>query len=103
MQMPFTLPLGLSFWRRNRQLFLTRSGSSALVCVGWGPYAYFRVLEESRSGAQATSMVNLHNVQATDSEVGNQEDANSSDGFMGLHLANHPSALTLEELEAGRR
>ncbi|GMN28207.1 hypothetical protein TIFTF001_001962 [Ficus carica] len=70
---------------------------------GWGPYAYFRVLEESRSGTQATSMVNLPNAQATDSEVGNQEDANSSDGFMGLHLANHPSALTLEELEAGRR
>lgn len=72
-------------------------------CVGWGPYAYFRVLEESRSGAQATNMVSMHNVQATAPEVDNQEEEGSH-GFMGLHLAdNNQSALTLEELESGRR
>ncbi|EXC20532.1 Putative lipid phosphate phosphatase 3 [Morus notabilis] len=69
---------------------------------GWGPYAYFRVLKESRSGGQATGMVNMHTVQATNSEVGNQEDENSSNGLLGLHLANNPLALTLGELESGR-
>lgn len=70
---------------------------------GWGPYAYFRVLEESRSGGQATGMVNMHTVQATNSEVGNQEDENSSNGLLGLHLANNQLALTLGELESGTR
>lgn len=61
------------------------------------------MLEESRSGGQATGMVNMHTVQATNSEVGNQEDENSSNGLLGLHLANNPLALTLGELESGRR
>ena len=77
----------------------------AVLCVhvGWGPYAYFRVLEESRSHTQATNMVNMQNMQPTPSEVVNQEEYRHSDGFMGLHLADSPSALTLEELESGRR
>ena len=73
------------------------------VSVGWGPYAYFREIEASRSRTQATNMVNMQNVQSAESEVENQEEDRHSDGFMGLHLADTPSALTLEELEAGRR
>ncbi|XP_030492023.2 lipid phosphate phosphatase 2 isoform X1 [Cannabis sativa] len=70
---------------------------------GWGPYAYFRVLEESRPSAQAANMVDMRNGRAAQADVGNQEEEGSSHGFMGLHLADDQSALTLEELETGRR
>ncbi|XP_068335729.1 lipid phosphate phosphatase 2-like isoform X2 [Pyrus communis] len=69
---------------------------------GWGPYAYFQVLEESRSGTQVTSTVNASNVQVIDSRVGNQVDETSIHGCMGLTLA-RDSGSALEDLESGRR
>ncbi|CAN6700389.1 unnamed protein product [Malus baccata var. baccata] len=69
---------------------------------GWGPYAYFQVLEESRSGTQVTSTVNASNVQVIDSRVGNQVDETSIHGCMGLTLA-RDSRSALEDLESGRR
>ncbi|XP_034207901.1 putative lipid phosphate phosphatase 3, chloroplastic isoform X4 [Prunus dulcis] len=69
---------------------------------GWGPYAYFQVLEESRSVTQAATIVNGSNVQVTEAWVENQEDETSIHGCMGLSLA-HNSGSALEELESGRR
>ncbi|KAM1011865.1 hypothetical protein FF1_047000 [Malus domestica] len=69
---------------------------------GWGPYAYFQVLEESSSGTQVTSTVNASNVQVIDSRVGNQVDETSIHGCMGLTLA-RDSGSALEDLESGRR
>ncbi|ONI17256.1 hypothetical protein PRUPE_3G148800 [Prunus persica] len=69
---------------------------------GWGPYAYFQVLEESRSVTQAATIVNGSNVQVTEARVENQEDETSIHGCMGLSLA-HNSGSALEELESGRR
>ncbi|ONI17257.1 hypothetical protein PRUPE_3G148800 [Prunus persica] len=70
--------------------------------LGWGPYAYFQVLEESRSVTQAATIVNGSNVQVTEARVENQEDETSIHGCMGLSLA-HNSGSALEELESGRR
>ncbi|CAL9012786.1 unnamed protein product [Prunus brigantina] len=69
---------------------------------GWGPYAYFQELEESRSVTQAATIVNGSNVQVTEARVENQEDETSIHGCMGLSLA-HNSGSALEELESGRR
>ncbi|TQE10515.1 hypothetical protein C1H46_003853 [Malus baccata] len=69
---------------------------------GWGPYAYFQVLEELRSGAQVTSTINGSNVQVTEARVENQVDETSNHGCMGLTLA-RGSGSALEDLESGRR
>ncbi|XP_048439745.1 lipid phosphate phosphatase 2-like isoform X4 [Pyrus x bretschneideri] len=69
---------------------------------GWGPYAYFQVLEEMRSGAQVTSTINGSNVQVTEARVENQVDETSNHGCMGLTLA-RGSGSALEDLESGRK
>lgn len=66
--------------------------------LGWGPYAYFRVLEESRQ--QAMNSVNSRNGQATEDLVESEQDG-SSNGFLGLHLAGNSSS-TLLDAESGR-
>ncbi|KAJ4822397.1 putative lipid phosphate phosphatase 3, chloroplastic [Turnera subulata] len=66
---------------------------------GWGPYAYFRVLEESRSGRQTTNATNPGNAEP-ESTDGNQEDESS--GFMGLHLARDGNE-EVDDVESGRR
>ncbi len=73
-----------------------------ILFIGWGPYAYFRVLEESRASAQAANAVNGRNVQAMEAQVGNEQDERSIHGCMGLSIA-HNSSTILEEVESGRR
>lgn len=72
--------------------------------VGWGPYAYFRVLEESHANTNATNIANLQQQDAMAGEVQvvNQEEERSDGGFMGLHLARNSSS-TLEEIDSGNR
>jgi hypothetical protein len=74
--------------------------SSDLLHAGWGPYAYFRELEESGAYSQAAATVNPLNAEPMDSHVESKEDDN--DGFLGLHLA-RDSTMPLEDVEAGRR
>ncbi|XVF71563.1 hypothetical protein PTKIN_Ptkin12aG0048200 [Pterospermum kingtungense] len=69
---------------------------------GWGPYAYFRVLEESHANTNATDVVNLQDAMAGEAQVMNQEEERSDDGFIGLHLARNSSS-TLEDIESGKR
>lgn len=59
-----------------------------LVCTGWGPYAYFRSLEEFRAQTQAASAVNMQDVEA---QVENQRDT-----ITGLSLT-HDSSPRQEE------
>lgn len=75
-----------------------------ILFIGWGPYAYFRELEESRSSTQAANAVNGCNVQAMEAQpqVDNAHDERSIHGCMGLTLARN-SNTTLEEIESGRR
>ncbi|XP_015880043.1 lipid phosphate phosphatase 2 isoform X2 [Ziziphus jujuba] len=70
---------------------------------GWGPYAYFRVLEESRVGTQAPNPTSIHNDQALEVQVEEQHERRRSNGCLGLSITNDDSSLTLEELESGRR
>ncbi|OAY31376.1 lipid phosphate phosphatase 2 isoform X1 [Manihot esculenta] len=59
---------------------------------GWGPYAYFQALEESRSNATAGQTTNVLNMQAMDVEA------------VSLQLRENGNAFTsLDELESGRR
>ena len=75
-----------------------------ILFIGWGPYAYFRELEESRSSTQAVNAVNGCNVQAMEAQpqLDNAHDERSIHGCMGLTLARN-SNTTLEEIESGRR
>ncbi|XP_010549902.1 PREDICTED: putative lipid phosphate phosphatase 3, chloroplastic isoform X2 [Tarenaya hassleriana] len=64
---------------------------------GWGPYAYFRVLEDSRT--QVTiAVVPQHDQNAGD----NRDEDGSGHGFMGLHLAENPDLRREEDVESGR-
>ncbi|KAK9272595.1 hypothetical protein L1049_002969 [Liquidambar formosana] len=69
---------------------------------GWGPYAYFKVLEESRASTQAANGVNSLNVHAGEAQVENQQDEGTNHTCMGLSLGGDSNSI-LEEMEAGRR
>jgi len=78
-----------------------------LFSAGWGPYAYFRMLEETRGMPQAPNAQNGNRAQLaqlTEAQVENQE-GQSHHGCMGLTLTgNGNQTSTLEdELESGRR
>ncbi|KAJ7975773.1 lipid phosphate phosphatase 2-like [Quillaja saponaria] len=67
---------------------------------GWGPYAYFRMLEESRANTQPADAHNAYTNHTTEAQMENQEER-SHHGCMGLTLARN-SSTTLEEMESGR-
>ncbi|KAF9664006.1 hypothetical protein SADUNF_Sadunf17G0111100 [Salix dunnii] len=67
---------------------------------GWGPYAYFRELEESSAYSQAADTVNAVNAEPMDSHVESKED--DGGGFLGLHLA-RDLTMPIEDVESGRR
>lgn len=74
-----------------------------LFSAGWGPYAYFRMLEESRGMAQAPNAQNASRAQLTEAQVENQE-GQSHHGCMGLSLSrNQNQSPTLDEIESGMR
>ncbi|KAF6145869.1 hypothetical protein GIB67_028864 [Kingdonia uniflora] len=65
---------------------------------GWGTYAYFRMLEESRS-AESASAVNGLNAQRMEVQVQQQEERNNHE-FLGLSDAHDTN---LNDIEYGRR
>ncbi|WCJ25316.1 lipid phosphate phosphatase 3 [Euphorbia peplus] len=72
---------------------------------GWGPYAYFRVLEESRRRAQPSSArrqasmgSNQLNSVTNETEVENEDES----GGLGLHLIS-TSNLPREDVESGSK
>ncbi|KAF8399069.1 hypothetical protein HHK36_014935 [Tetracentron sinense] len=64
---------------------------------GWGTYAYFRMLEESRVSTQPANAVNSHNGQAIEIQIVNQEDERSSNAFLGLSVE-RGSSPTLDKI-----
>lgn len=62
--------------------------------VGWGTYAYFQILEESRS--------NVNNVKTSEAMVEIQQNERKSNSVIGISLSGSPS-LPVEDLESGRR
>ncbi|KAK6255751.1 hypothetical protein QUC31_017414 [Theobroma cacao] len=67
---------------------------------GWGPYAYFQVLEESLVSTQATNVENQQDATAEEVQMANQEEERSDN--VGMHLACNASS-TLEDMESGKR
>ncbi|XP_050228842.1 lipid phosphate phosphatase 2-like isoform X3 [Mercurialis annua] len=68
---------------------------------GWGPYAYFRVLEELHGSAQASGAINLINSETAEARVENEDESN---GFLGLHLADASNLPTeTVDIEHGPR
>ncbi|TKY64819.1 Lipid phosphate phosphatase 3 [Spatholobus suberectus] len=68
---------------------------------GWGPYAYFRMLEESRGMTQVPNVQNSGQAQLTEAQVESQE-GQDCHGCMGLSLSRDHYA-TLDDIESGRR
>jgi len=58
---------------------------------GWGPYAYFQALEESRSNTNAGQSMNALDLQPVNAHVVSQQGRQNGDDF-----------ASLEELESGR-
>ncbi|KAF7130301.1 hypothetical protein RHSIM_Rhsim10G0073100 [Rhododendron simsii] len=69
---------------------------------GWGPYAYFRVVEELRASTQAANNVNTQNGQPREAHMESQHHERSSNAFIGISLAGDTSS-TPEDLESGTR
>ncbi|XP_058185270.1 putative lipid phosphate phosphatase 3, chloroplastic isoform X6 [Rhododendron vialii] len=68
---------------------------------GWGPYAYFRVVEELHASTQAANNVNTQNGQPREAHLESQHHERSSNAFIGISIAGDTSS-TLEDLESGR-
>ncbi|OMO80290.1 Phosphatidic acid phosphatase type 2/haloperoxidase [Corchorus capsularis] len=67
----------------------------------WGPYAYFRVLEESVANTQANNVASRQDAMTGEVQIGNHEEERTDNGFMGLHLARSASS-TMEDIESGK-
>ncbi|XP_027353520.1 lipid phosphate phosphatase 2-like isoform X2 [Abrus precatorius] len=68
---------------------------------GWGPYAYFRMLEESRGMTEAPNVQNSGQAQLTEVQAESKQ-GQSCHGCMGLSLS-HDHTETLDDVESGRR
>ncbi|BAT83010.1 hypothetical protein VIGAN_04010300 [Vigna angularis var. angularis] len=68
---------------------------------GWGPYAYFRMLEESRQMTQGPNVPNSGHAQLTEVQAESEEGQEGCHGYMGLSLSRDRNA-TLNDIESGR-
>ncbi|XP_077210612.1 lipid phosphate phosphatase 2-like isoform X2 [Tasmannia lanceolata] len=67
---------------------------------GWGPYEYFRMLEETHASSQLTNVTNSLSVQPMEVEIVNSiAEGSNETGFNRACNGN----LVLDEMEAGRR
>ncbi|KAB1211244.1 putative lipid phosphate phosphatase 3, chloroplastic [Morella rubra] len=68
---------------------------------GWGPYAYFRMLEESRKSSRAANAMAASNLQIMEAQVENeQQHERQSRGRLCVSLERN-SISRLEEIESG--
>ncbi|KAL3032456.1 hypothetical protein AAZX31_02G084800 [Glycine max] len=67
---------------------------------GWGPYAYFRMLEESRGMTQVPTVQNSGQELLAEAQVESQEEQGLH-GCMGLTLSRDHNA-TFDDVESGR-
>ncbi|PQP96647.1 lipid phosphate phosphatase 2 isoform X2 [Prunus yedoensis var. nudiflora] len=69
---------------------------------GWGPYAYFKALEETRSNTHAASPVNALSVQVMGAQNVNERQRKNGDGFAAFS-ADRYTSIRLDEMESGER
>ncbi|KAA8529104.1 hypothetical protein F0562_034097 [Nyssa sinensis] len=67
---------------------------------GWGPYEYFRALEELRANPQLNPPANGLTLLATEGQVVNQQSGPHSNAFIPL---GHNSSSSVVDIESGRR
>ncbi|KAG6655815.1 lipid phosphate phosphatase 2-like isoform X3 [Carya illinoinensis] len=67
---------------------------------GWGPYAYFRALEESSTNTNTVHQMDALNVPAMGIQVVNQQTGQNENEAFSL---NRRLSSTLDEMESGRR
>jgi len=68
--------------------------------AGWGPYAYFRMLEESRQMGQVPNVPNSGHAQLTEVQA-ESEEGQDFHGCMGLTLSRDRNGI-LNDVESGR-
>ncbi|KAI4357739.1 hypothetical protein L6164_001670 [Bauhinia variegata] len=68
---------------------------------GWGTYAYFRAMEQSRSNTDTAQNQNAINVDALEAQVMNQGRRTNSDTFMSLSSQHQFPSPALEAMELG--
>lgn len=74
--------------------------TSANICfVGWGPYAYFRVLEESLVNRRVPDAANTRSTQLGVTQSEPQQNDRNSKGVASNDASTHQ---TVEDLESGR-
>ncbi|XP_054786784.1 lipid phosphate phosphatase 2-like isoform X2 [Prosopis cineraria] len=67
---------------------------------GWGPYAYFRMLEETSATTQTLGAQNSGHAQPTEAQEENQE-SQSYIGCVGFSVERNHHIATLDEMECG--
>lgn len=69
-----------------------------MLFSGWGSYAYFRALQESRTDADLAHSVTAHNLRPNEVHGVN----NHTNGVLALSIE-HAAGSSLEQMELGRR
>lgn len=86
--------------------FRTELDSSVFLNIllnsGWGPYAYFKALEEMRSNTHAASPVNALSVQVMGAQNVNERHRQNGDEFAAFS-ADRYTSIRLDEMESGER
>ncbi|XP_008243290.1 PREDICTED: lipid phosphate phosphatase 2-like isoform X1 [Prunus mume] len=69
---------------------------------GWGPYAYFKALEETRSNTHAASPVNALSVQVMGAQNVNERRGQNGDPFAAVS-ADRYTSIRLDEIVSGEK
>ncbi|CAB4265090.1 unnamed protein product [Prunus armeniaca] len=69
---------------------------------GWGPYAYFKALEETRSNTHAASPVNALSVQVMGAQNVNERRGQNGDPFAAFS-ADRYTSIRLDEIVSGEK
>lgn len=70
---------------------------------GWGPYAYFQALEETRSNSSSASTANALSVQVMGVQNVSQPVPAQNGVAFSSYASNQYTSLKLDEMESGRR
>ncbi|XP_052198495.1 lipid phosphate phosphatase 2-like [Diospyros lotus] len=70
---------------------------------GWGPYAYFRALEECRLNSQVRHSPSELNLQAPEPQASNQQPVRGSNSVIPVTPGENSSSLMEDDIELGRR
>lgn len=86
--------------------FRTELDSSVFLNIllnsGWGPYAYFKAMEETRSNTHAASPVNALSLQVMGAQNVNERRGLNGDPIAAFS-ADRYTSIRLDEIESGEK